>query len=192
LDDNYEVAVIIDIHVQAVDVQNIRSLISVTLDLSSTYYAHWRDNILLTLGRYSLSGHVLMDTTYSVVKSWIYDTISPDLQDVTQQRDHTAHDAWLALENHFLDNRESRILHIDATFRSFIQGDLSLNNYYRKMKGVTDSLADPGIDVIDRVLVLTVLCLLNKNFEHLHAIFTHATPFPSFQNVLDDLCLEEI
>jgi len=162
-------------------VQNIRSLISVTLDLSSTHYAHWRDNILLTLGRYSLSGHILMDTTYSVVKSWIYDTISPDLQDVTQQRGHTAHDAWLALENHFLDNRESCILHINATFWSFIQGDLGLNNYYRKMK-----------DVIDRVLVLNVLCLLNKNFEHLHAIFTHATPFPSFQNVLDDLCLEEI
>jgi hypothetical protein len=33
---------------------------------------------------------------------------------------------------------------------------------------------------------------LNKNFEHLRAIFTHMMPFPSFQKVLDDLCLEEI
>jgi hypothetical protein len=33
---------------------------------------------------------------------------------------------------------------------------------------------------------------LNKNFEHLHTIFTHMMPFPSFQKVLDDLCLEEI
>jgi hypothetical protein len=73
-------------------VQNICSLISVTLDLSSTHYTYWRDNVMLTLGYYSLSDHMLMDTMYidfsswdqmdSVVKSWIYGTISPDLQDV--------------------------------------------------------------------------------------------------------------
>jgi hypothetical protein len=64
------------------------------LDLSSTHYVRWRDNVLLTLRRYSLSDHMLMDTIYigvpswhrmdSVVKLWIYDTISPDLQDVTR------------------------------------------------------------------------------------------------------------
>jgi hypothetical protein len=57
------------------------------------HYAQWRDNILLTLGCYSLSDHMLMDTMYNgvlswyqmdrVIKSWIYDTISPNLQDVT-------------------------------------------------------------------------------------------------------------
>jgi hypothetical protein len=31
-----------------------------------------------------------------------------------------ARDAWLALENHFLGNRETRALHIDATFLSFV------------------------------------------------------------------------
>jgi hypothetical protein len=81
-----------------------------------------------------------------------------------------AHDAWLALENHFLRNRETRTLHIDATFQSFVQGDLSINDYCQKMKGFTDSLADLGIDIIDHVLVLNVLHGLNKNFEHLHAI----------------------
>jgi hypothetical protein len=34
-----------------VTVQYIHSLISVTLDLSSTHYAWWCDNVLLTLGR---------------------------------------------------------------------------------------------------------------------------------------------
>jgi hypothetical protein len=54
-DDDYEAAVIANIHVQAVRVQNICSLVSVTLDLSSAHYAWWRDNVLLTLRRYSLS-----------------------------------------------------------------------------------------------------------------------------------------
>jgi hypothetical protein len=83
-----------------------------------------------------------------------------------------AHDTWLALENHFLDSRETHTLHIDATFRSFVQGDLNVNDYCRKMKGFTNSLIDLGIDVTNRVLVLKVLRGLNKNFEHLCVIFT--------------------
>jgi hypothetical protein len=88
----------------------------------------------------SLSGHVLLDTTYvgapdwdridSVVKLWIWGTISPDQQDITRQHSHTAHEALLALEKHFLGNQETRALHINATLESFILGDLSVNDYY--------------------------------------------------------------
>jgi hypothetical protein len=60
------------------------------------------------------------------------------------------------------------------------------------MKGVIDSFADLGVDVTDHVLMLNVQCGLNKNFEHLRIIFMHATPFPLFQKVLDDLYLEQI
>jgi hypothetical protein len=60
------------------------------------------------------------------------------------------------------------------------------------MNGFTDSLIDLGIDVPERVLVLNILRELNKNFDHLRAILTHMTPFPSFHKVHDDLCLEEI
>jgi hypothetical protein len=56
-----------------------------------------------------------------------------------------ARDAWVALENHFLSNHETHALHIDATFRSFVQGDLSDNDYCWKMKGFTDSLADLNV-----------------------------------------------
>jgi hypothetical protein len=132
---------------------------------------------------------MLLGTTYvdvpawdrmdSVIKSWIWGTISPDLQDITRQCEDMARDAWLSLENHFLGNHETRALHVDATFRSFVQDDLSINDYYRKMKGFTDSLSDHGIDITNRVLMLSILCGLNKNFEHLHAIFTYAMPFPS-------------
>jgi hypothetical protein len=60
------------------------------------------------------------------------------------------------------------------------------------MKGLDNSFADLDVDVADCVLVLNVLRGLNKNFKHLCAIFTYETPFPSFQKVLDDLCMEEI
>jgi hypothetical protein len=113
-DDDYEATVIANIHVQVAGVRNIHSLVTVTLDVSSAHYAWWRDNVLLTLERYSLFDHVLLDTTSVgvpawdrmdiVINSWIWGTISPDLQDNIHQRGHTARDAWLALENHFLGN----------------------------------------------------------------------------------------
>jgi hypothetical protein len=114
------------------------------------------------------------------------------LHDVTQQCGYTARDAWQTLENHFLGNRETHTLHIDATFWSFVQGDLSINDYCRKMKGFADYLIDLGVSVTHCVLHLNVLRGLNKNFEHLCTIFTHAMRFLSFQKVLDDLYLEEI
>jgi hypothetical protein len=94
------------------------------------HYAWWRNNVLLTLRRYSLSDHVLLDTTYVGI-------LAPDLQDVNQQRCQMARSAWMALENYFLSNRETCTLHIEGTFQSFIQGDLSINDYCRKMKGFT-------------------------------------------------------
>jgi hypothetical protein len=201
-DDEYEVVVIANIHVQAAGVQNICSLISITLDISSSNHVRWCNNVLLTLGHYSLSDHMLLDTTYvsiptwdrmdNIIKSWIWGTISLDLQDVTWQRGHTACDTWLALENHFLSNHEICTLHIGATFWSFIQGDFNVNDYCQKMKDFTDYLSDLGVDVTDHVLVLNILRGLNKNFEHLRVIFMHATHFPSFQKVLNDLFPEEI
>jgi hypothetical protein len=200
--DDYEAAVIANLHLQASGVQNIRSLVSVVLDSSSVHYARWRENVLLTLRRYALADHVLSDDSFvdvpawdmmdMLVKSWIFGTISPELQDVTRQCGLTARAAWLALENRFIGNRETRALHIEATFWNFVQGDLNVDDYYLRMKGFADSLIDHGVDVPDRVLVLNVLRGLSKNFDHLRAIFIHTTSFPSFQKVHDDLCLEEI
>jgi hypothetical protein len=83
-DEDYEVVVIANIHVQTTSMQNIHSLVSVTLDLSSMNYGWWHGNVRLTLGRYSLFDHMLLDTTYvgilawdqmdSVIKSWIWCT----------------------------------------------------------------------------------------------------------------------
>jgi hypothetical protein len=120
--DDYEAAIIANLHLQASGVQNIRSLVSVVLDSSSTHYIHWPENVLLTLGRYALADHVLSDDSFidvpawdridMLVKSWIFGTISLELQDVTPQCGLTARAAWLALENCFISNRETCALHI--------------------------------------------------------------------------------
>ena len=71
--------------------QNIRSLVSVVLDINSSSYSRWREQFLLTLGKFSLQDHVLYDGSAPaipdwirrdcVVSSWINGSVSIDIAD---------------------------------------------------------------------------------------------------------------
>jgi hypothetical protein len=101
---------------------------------------------------------------------------------------HDGH-LWLTIENQFLGNREHRTLHLDAAFRPFVQGDLSVNQYCRKFKAMADGLADLSAPVDDRILVLNILRGLNQRFEHVGSIIRRYSPFLNFLKVQDDLLL---
>jgi hypothetical protein len=55
-------AVVAMIHVLACRLQNIHFLVSTILNPSSTCYAYWHDQVLLTLKCYELADHILFDT----------------------------------------------------------------------------------------------------------------------------------
>ena len=109
------------LHLQADGVQNIRALVTVLLDPTSSSYGRWRDQVLLALCRYAIDDHVLLDTPIeaqdvvwlrldSVAMSFIFGTISLDLQDLVRTHGGTARQAWVALEGQFLGNAEFRAL----------------------------------------------------------------------------------
>jgi hypothetical protein len=50
-----------------------------------------------------------------------------------------------------------RVLHLDAVFCNFVQGNLSASVYYHKMKSMTNSLGNLGCVVSHCNLVLNVL-----------------------------------
>jgi uncharacterized membrane protein YgcG len=190
------------LHLQAGSVQNIRLMVPVVLEPESSSYACWRDLLLLTLRRYALDDHVLCDPAGvastaawvrldSIVLTWIVGTISVDLHSLLRNLPH-ARAVWLAIEGQFLGNAEARALRLDATFRTFVQGDLSVSEYCRKMKTMADSLGDLGCTVEDRNLVLNVLRGLSDRYTHLRSLLMRQRPFPTFLQVRDDLALEEI
>lgn len=55
----------------------------------------------------------------NVVLSWLYGTLTIELQDIVREREGIARQAWVALEDQFLGNQEARTLHLDASFRLF-------------------------------------------------------------------------
>jgi hypothetical protein len=153
------------------------------------------------LQRYALLQHVTEDTPStnpgwirmdSVVLNWISNSISVYLHQVDREHGCTTCHLWIAIENQLLGNREQRTLHLDAAFRTFVQVDLSVNEYCRKFKAMVDGLADLDASVEDRIIVLNILRGLNKRFEHVGFIIRRYSPFLNFLNVRDDLLLEEI
>ena len=58
----------------------------------------------------------------NIAMSWIFGTISIDLQDIVRTHGGTARQAWVALEGQFLGNAEFRALQLDAIFLTFEQG----------------------------------------------------------------------
>lgn len=196
----------IALYAQAVVVSNIKLVIPIVLDLASTHYTKWKALFLNTLGngKYELTNHVLAeidaDTATDpywvrmdcMVKSWIFSTITPELMEVVHTGTPSARELWQNIEEQFVGNQETRVLILDSQFCNFVQGNLTVTEYCRKLKSMADGLADLGHPVEDRTLVLSVLRGLNERFEYIAALIKHQRPFPSFVIVRSDLELEEI
>jgi hypothetical protein len=84
----YEDTVVVGLHLQASAVLNVRQLVNIILDSSSTYYACRRDLMEQALQCYALLEHVTNDAPStnpgwirmdSVVLNWISNSISADL-----------------------------------------------------------------------------------------------------------------
>jgi uncharacterized membrane protein YgcG len=127
-----------------------------------------------------------------IVKSWILDSLTDDLAEIVSSQGATARDAWLAIESQFLGNRETRAIQLETKFHNFVQGDLSITEYYRRLKKMADDLTALGEVVTNRTLVLNVLRGLNERFTHVGALLWRACPFPTFLHVKDNLSLEEL
>jgi hypothetical protein len=101
-------AAALNLHAQAVAVNNIRSLIPIVLDADSSTFNCWRDQFLLNLDKFSLQDHVDLDALASspnwdrmdcVIKSWILGSLTDDLIEITSSQGGTARDTWLAVES---------------------------------------------------------------------------------------------
>jgi hypothetical protein len=58
----YEDTVVARLHLQAAAILNVRQLVNIVLDFSSTNYTCWRDLMEQALQRYALLEHVTDDT----------------------------------------------------------------------------------------------------------------------------------
>ena len=176
----HKAAALLNLHAQAVAVNNIRSLISIVLDVDSGNFDRWCDQFLLTLDKFSLQDHVHIDAPVPmtsnwarmdcVVKSWILGTLSDDPAKVISSQGSTTRDAWLDVESQFLGNQETCVMQLETRFRNFVQGDLSITDYCRRLKKMADDLGVLGEVISNRTLILNVICGLKDRYAHIGAL----------------------
>jgi len=126
-----------------------------------------------------------------VVPSWIHGTVSSDIADALD-RGCTARAAWLAVQDQFLGNKEHRALYLDAAFRDFSQGDLSINDYCSQFKKKAEKLRDLGEHITDRTLVLNILRGLNEQYSVVASHLRRGRPFPTYADAKAELLMEEL
>jgi hypothetical protein len=127
-----------------------------------------------------------------VVRLWIYGAISNNLVETVLQHGASTWVIWLAVECQFLRNREQRILLLNIELHTFVQGDLSISEYCRRLKTMADALGGFGEEVSDRTLVLNVICGLNETFTHIGVHFHRGRSFPTFLEARNEILLEEL
>jgi hypothetical protein len=93
----------------------------------------------------------------NIVLTWIINTLSPELHEIIREPTETARQAWHEIEAQFLGTHESRILKLDSKFHVFKQGDLSVSEYCRWMKGMADDLRALGETVTIQHIILNLL-----------------------------------
>jgi hypothetical protein len=67
-----------------------------------------------------------------------------------------------------------------------------MDEYYRQMKMMADTLHTLGAPITDESLVLNLLRSLSPRFDRVKPILTRMKPFPTFAETKNDMLLEEL
>jgi hypothetical protein len=91
----------------------------------------------------------------------------------------------------FLDNIDQHAVYALQEFHGLFQGDLSVHDYFSRLKQLADLLRGIGHPVSDPTMVINVLGGLNSKFSHAISVLTARKPLPTFLFTRDYLLQEE-
>jgi hypothetical protein len=120
---------------------------------------------------------------------WMCSTISPKLVDMVIDDSTTAHEVWKRLKDIFHNNKDDRIIQLDNEIRNMDIGNLSVTDYFQKIKSRADHLANLGSNVSNSSLV--TYAGLRSRFPKIARIIRHQETLPTFDNVCSMVLFEE-
>jgi len=179
---------------------NVKSHVPIMLDLGASNYTKWSIFFLDMCGKFGLLKHIdgtaapnPVDAPYTqndfCVRTWLYGSVSESVLDFTMAPNQTARQLWVAIENHFQANKAPRSIYLSHEFHTMTQGDLSVEDYGKKMKVAADKLRDVGHPVTEATLVLNLLRGINKKFSNT-ADFVAGQKNITFTEALDQFQLK--
>ncbi|XP_074336001.1 uncharacterized protein LOC141673167 [Apium graveolens] len=194
----------------ALAVSNIRNHIPITLEMENVQYSTWAELFKIVARSHKVLHHIippaegkekvlttedekeLWSTLDATVLSWIYATISSDLLHTIIEPDAKAMDAWNRLRDIFQDNKNSRVVTLEAEF-SNTQMEIFPNAsaYCQRLKTIFDQLKNVGAPVSESHLVLQLVSGLTQAYRGVGTLIRQSDPLPSFYKARSMLTLEE-
>ncbi|KAI3504296.1 hypothetical protein L1887_32863 [Cichorium endivia] len=188
---------------KAFGVTNIKSYVPLVLDLERLNYDAWKELFTTHCVGFDVIDHI--DDTHpkptdskwkkidSIVKLWIYGSISSSLLLMVLKKDASALQVWTNLESLFRDNKDAKSMQLDSELRNITMGDLSVTAYCTKIKSLADLLAnlDPDSAVPDKHLVNYTINGLSAKFDSVANIIRYRSPLPTFTETRSMLLMEE-
>lgn len=186
---------------QATAVQNVKSLIPVTLDLKASNFTKWSNFLQIAVTQYALADHLSTATPPddeewqrmdSTVLRWLYGSIMPDIANMVMAAGSTSFPVLGGITALFRDNQQARAGYLSQKFRNIEQGDKSVTAYYLEQKTVADALADVNTPVSDNALVWNTIKGLSDHYKDIDNLVPLLTPFPTFLQFRNMLLLQEL
>ncbi|KAE8777101.1 hypothetical protein D1007_50208 [Hordeum vulgare] len=124
------------------------------------------------------------------VALWIYATLADPLVDHVVGTT-TTYTLWKKITDFFLANRATRFMLLNRQYRNLKQGDLSVTEYARRMKLLTDGLTDIDHAVIEVDLTAQFLHGLDKRLDTIRVVLGDQASSLPFDTVLSWVVLAE-
>ncbi|GJR54714.1 hybrid signal transduction histidine kinase M [Tanacetum coccineum] len=161
-------------------VHNINNLVPVKLDLAESNYSSWyyffinhctNFGVLSHIQKHATSSSTPTDewlTADSIVKSWIFLTLSPTLKRrMIKTNPKTAQDAWDRVEAIFQENSRTRTIALKGELRVIQMGDESTDEYFSRIEAITTLLTDLSSDMPDEDVVTYAINCLGERYGSL-------------------------
>ncbi|XP_021761066.1 uncharacterized protein LOC110725908 [Chenopodium quinoa] len=186
-------------------VNNIKNAIPLLLDQEKVQYSNWVELFECHAHAFNVLDHIdpktpkptdISDALWkrldSVVKNWIYGTISSDLLETILCRGATAQDIWDKLKALFQDNKNTRAVYLENQFNSLHLSNFpDISSYCRQLKTLKDQLANVDQPVSELKLVIRLVSgLVNTDFDTVAAMIQQTEPLPTFETTRSRLLLE--
>ncbi|KAL4557518.1 hypothetical protein LXL04_035699 [Taraxacum kok-saghyz] len=182
-------------------ITNIKSYVPLVLDLDRLNYDAWRELFKTHCIAYKVYDHLdgtsskpndpEWCTVDSIVKQWLYGTLTQPLIQTVLKADATAAQLWKTIEDLFRDNKEANAIELENQLRNIVIGDSTVMEYYTRIKSISDLLANIGAPVSQRNLVTYALNGMSSKFDHIATTIRHKTSFPTLLEMRSMLTLEE-